>query len=90
MMTEGGASSDARIAFAFRRATARAPSGDEAKVLRETFDRRWARFRADPEAAKKLIATGESPRNASLDPAELAAYTMVSSMILNLDETITK
>jgi hypothetical protein len=90
MMTEGGTNSDERIAFAFRLATARGPSIEEAKVLRETFDRRWVQFRADLEKAKKLVATGESPRNMSLDPAELAAYATVASMILNLDETITK
>jgi hypothetical protein len=90
MMTEGGVSSDERIAFAFKLATARGPSIDEAKVLRETFDRRWVYFRANPEAAKKLVSIGESPRNDKLDVAELAAHTTVASMVLNLDETITK
>ena len=42
------------------------------------------------EAAKKLLAVGESPRDATLNEAELAAWTTVASTILNLDETITK
>jgi hypothetical protein len=47
-------------------------------------------FRKDPRAAAKLIAVGESPRDTRLDPVELAAWTTVTSAILNLDETITK
>jgi hypothetical protein len=49
-----------------------------------------ARFGADPAAAKKLLAVGESPRDTTLDEAELAAWTTVANTILNLDETITK
>ncbi|MGH9842622.1 MAG: hypothetical protein ACREEM_28090 [Blastocatellia bacterium] len=37
-----------------------------------------------------LLRIGESARDATMDPAELAAWTMVASAILNLDETITK
>jgi hypothetical protein len=47
-------------------------------------------FRADAEAAKQLLAVGESKRDEALDPAEHAAWTMVANLILNLDETITK
>jgi hypothetical protein len=90
MMREGGSSAEERIAYAFKLATARGPSGSELKVLKETFDRRLAHFRASAENTKKLLAIGESPRDEKLDSAELAAYTTVASMILNLDETITK
>jgi len=41
-------------------------------------------------AALELISVGESPRNETLDVAELASYTMVANLILNLDGTITK
>ena len=46
-------------------------------------------FRSRP-AALALVQTGESPRNEKLDVSELAAYTAVAGLILNLDETITK
>ena len=36
------------------------------------------------------MAVGESGRNDRLDLADLAAYTALASVILNLDETITK
>ena len=71
-------------------ATARAPDPAEQKVLRETFDRRLVHYKTKPDAAKQLVSAGESPRDDKLDVTELAAYTTVASMILNLDETITK
>ena len=49
-----------------------------------------ARFRADEPTALKLLSVGESPRNEQLPPAELAAWSIVASVILNLDETVTK
>jgi hypothetical protein len=90
IMTEGGESNDARIAFAFRLATARMPKAAEIAVLRTIYDRERAIYKKDPGAAKKLLSIGESPRNEKLDQAELAAWTTAASVILNLDETITK
>ncbi len=49
-----------------------------------------ARFRRDPRAAAALVDAGESTRDPRLDPCELAAYTAMAQLILNLDETITK
>ncbi len=48
------------------------------------------RYRADPEAAKKLISTGLTPQPAELDPVELAAWTSVVRALFNLHETITR
>jgi hypothetical protein len=45
-------------------------------------------YRADADAAKKLISAGESKYDAHLDPAELAAHTAVASLLLNMDETL--
>jgi mono/diheme cytochrome c family protein len=89
MMTEAG-TPDERIAFAFRLATARRPSAEEVGVLRQVFERQLGKYRADAAAARKLLAIGEAPRNERLPEAELAAWTIVASMILNLDETVTK
>jgi len=90
ILTQGGATTDERIAFAFRTATARKPSTAEARVLREVFEQQLAAFRKAPEAAAKSLKVGESPRNEKLDAAEHAAWTAIARMILNLDETITK
>ena len=46
--------------------------------------------RANRRAAADLVRVGEHPLDASLDPCELAAYTAVAGLILNLDETITE
>jgi hypothetical protein len=89
-LLEGGKDRDGRIAYAFRLATARKPTGKEVKVLRGLLGDRLASFRKDRAAAVKLLGVGESPRDLRLDAAELAAWTTVSSVILNLDETITK
>jgi hypothetical protein len=90
MMHEGGERVDDRLAFGFRLATAHAPTPDELSILRETFDRRLAQYKAKPDAAAKLLSIGESPRDEKLNASELAAYTTLASMVLNLDETITK
>ncbi len=90
MMHEGGATPDERIAYGFKLATSRTPDAGEAAVLRDSFDHYLARYQADRGAAEKLLAEGESPRDQSLDPVEQAGYAAVASLILNLDETITK
>lgn len=89
-LLEGGRDPKARLAFAFRLATARAPSDQEVKVLRTLLDGRLKTYRQDRQAALKLLSVGESRRDKRLDAAELAAYTTVASVIFNLDETISK
>jgi hypothetical protein len=79
-----------RIELAFELATARRPSDLERGVLAELFDSELAAFRKDRDAALKLLAIGEAPGNRSLDPAELAAWAVVASAVLNLDEVVTK
>ena len=90
MLLEGGETPDQRIIFAFRRATARLPSEYERQTLAANLKKRLQQFRTAPEAAKKLIAFGESKADSRIEPSDLAAYTMTASVILNLDETITK
>jgi len=90
MIGEAGRDPAARINFAFRLATARRPKAKERQVLRDLAERETAEYRRNPEAASNLLHVGESRFDARLDPGELAAWTTVASVILNLDETITK
>ena len=90
LVTEAGSSAEERIELAFRLLTARRPKPQESQVLRSIYEQQLAVYRADNKAATQLLAVGESRRNSELDAAELAAWTMVVSTILNLDETITK
>jgi hypothetical protein len=90
VMKEGGTTPEQRLAFAFRLATARPPTEAELKILVSGFAQHRDRYRNDKEAALKLVSVGESRRDEKLDVGELAAYTAVASLILNLDEAITK
>ena len=90
MLREGGDDDSARVAFGFRLATARAPTAAETRVLTTTLEKLRAEFTAHPEDAAGVIKVGASPIDATLPAPELAAASAVASMILNLDETITK
>jgi len=90
VMREGGSSPAERIAYAFKLCTARAPQPAESKLLAQIYESQLARYRQDVEAAKKLTTVGESPVPGDLDVSELAAWTAIGNVLLNLDETITK
>jgi len=90
IMNEGGTTRESHLTFAFKCALSRTPNAEEEKVLVGIHEAALKRFRADREAAKKLLSVGESSRDPKLDEVELAAWTVVASTILNLDETISK
>ena len=90
ILTTGGATDDERLAFAFRLCTARLPVDAEKSALLASLTRLRAQYAQEPEAAKKLITTGESKPDPKLDPIDLAAHTALASLLLNLDETLTK
>ena len=90
MLTKGGGTPEERIGYAFRLATARGLSRPRAEILLSSFRHYLEQYRADRKAALKLLSIGEHPRNEKLDVSELAAYTAMASLILNLDETVTK
>ncbi len=90
MMHEGGDTLDAKAAFGFRLVTARRPDTLEAAVLVDQFRKQREYFRSHPEAAEQLLGVGESPRDESLPPVDLAAWTMTANVLLNIDETICK
>ena len=81
---------EARINRAFRLATSRYPTQEEMNVLMNRLDTLRAQYTDDPQAASDLLAVGEYPHNESLDPVEHAALTGICSLILNLDETLSK
>jgi hypothetical protein len=87
---EGARGDEARLRLAFRLATARYPDAKEMKVLRGALARQRTVYAKDPEAAGALVKVGESPAPAAFKAQDLAAWTNVCSVILNLDETVTK
>lgn len=89
-LREAGATPEARIDYAFRRVLARKPLPREIAVLRKAVDQQIGVYRADPKSADKLLEIGASKPDASIAAPELAAWTNVMAMVLNLDEAITK
>ena len=81
---------EARIEFAYRSVLARQPDETESGVVLEFFKRQLAKYQAAPEEAKKAINFGDSKPPAGVDEAELAAWTLVANLILNLDEAIVR
>jgi hypothetical protein len=90
MLREGGSSTNDRLTFGFRLATGRVPSAAELSSLRTSLEKYTARFRRSASAAEEFVSHGESPRDKSLDVVELAAHTAVASVLLNMDETVSK
>jgi hypothetical protein len=90
MMQEGGHSPESRIAFAFRLSSARLPTEKETALLRRVFDEQLLKYRKDRADAEKLLTVGEAKRQEKLDAAELAAWSVVANVILNLDEVVTR
>ncbi|MCU0795951.1 MAG: PSD1 and planctomycete cytochrome C domain-containing protein [Akkermansiaceae bacterium] len=81
---------EARLKDAFRRVTSRPAAAEEMQILQRALTRERDRYRSDPAAAASLLATGESPADPTLDPAEHAAWTQLCSMLLNLSESFTR
>ena len=90
ILQEGGATMDERLTFAFRHVVARAPTERERKLLRQLVEEQLVDYRRRADKAEALLKVGESPREAKLDPSELAAWTIFASTLLNLDEALTK
>ncbi|MBI3209590.1 MAG: DUF1553 domain-containing protein [Candidatus Solibacter usitatus] len=90
MMREGGSSPTDRIAYAFLLTLARAPRSGEGEVLMANYRNRLDYYQTNRDAALKLLSQGDSKRDETFDASELAAYASVASLILNLDEVITK
>jgi hypothetical protein len=92
-LEHGGTTDDDRISYAFRRTLARPPSDAERQELRSLVDKQRKRM-AEGWLNPNEIATGKVAPSRELPsvgtPTQLAAYTVLSRVLLNLDETITK
>ena len=84
----GGDSDAARLEWVFRTVTARRPDPEEQAVLLRGLEEDLGRFRADPAAARQLLAVGNSPATDSIPPETLAAWTLITTLLLNLDEVL--
>jgi hypothetical protein len=90
MLTEGGPTPESRVAFAFGLVLGRPPEAGESAVVLRQLATHLERYKADESAAKQLVAHGESKPRAGLAAADVAAYTLVANMLLNLDEALNR
>jgi hypothetical protein len=89
-ISEGGESAAEKVVWMFRQCLLRVPQTYEVDGLLGDFVAYRNDYKADPEAAQQLVSVGETAPSTKLSAEELAAWTMVASTLLNLDETISK
>jgi hypothetical protein len=90
ILKEGGKNAGERLTWAFRTVLSRRPKAEEMKVLAAVYAKHAREYQADPAAARKLVSTGEYPLPQGADVSDLAAWTSVARVLLNLHETITR
>ncbi len=89
-LRESGSSAEARAVFILRQSLQRLPSPQEVQGLVTDADAFLADYTANPEAAQALVQVGEYTPADDLNTTELAAWTMVCNLVLNLDEVLNK
>ena len=90
LLTPGAASDEQRLDAAFERALARPVTGKEKMSLLKFLEQQRQHHHEDTEEAAKLLKVGIAPTPAGLEKSELAAWTQVCRVILNLQETVTR
>jgi hypothetical protein len=90
ILREAPKDSRARLDHAYMLVLGRQPSDTERKTMGKLFSYAQKDFKQRPDAAKKLIAIGQTPADAAHDPVLLAAWTTVCRAMLNLSETTTR
>jgi hypothetical protein len=90
VLTEGGKDDTDRITFLYRTVLSRKPDADELRLVTAALAKQRELFAADYAAAAKLVALGESKPRSAAPVTETAAWAMTASLVLNLDETVSR
>jgi hypothetical protein len=90
ILSECAGTAHERVVWAWQLALQRDPTDEEINTIHVLFDERLADYQADAPAADAVLNTGLAPAPPALDKAELAAWTHVARVLLNLHETITR
>jgi hypothetical protein len=88
ILREGGPDLPSRTRFAWRTALGRIPDERESSILERSITTQLATYQQDPAAAADLIRIGDYPNPEGINPQELAAWTTLANVLLNLNETI--
>jgi hypothetical protein len=79
-----------RVDFAYRVVLSRSPLPAEVSLLEAFYLKGLVKYRKTPAEASAAVGFGDSPVPKGLDIPELAAWTLVANLILNLDESIVR
>ena len=90
IISDGGESVTDRINWAYQWALSRTPQPKELEIMTSLYEKHQAEYTANLDDANALVATGEAATTEGVEPAELAAWTSIGRVILNLHETITR
>ncbi len=90
ILKEGGKDFKSRLDHAFILTTSRPADELRQEVLKATLDEQQAIFKKEPKRATDLLSVGESKRDETIEASEHAAWTILASMILNLDENLNR
>lgn len=90
ILTQTSGTPEQKLTWAFQQALQRNPSVSEQKTLLMVYNQQLAAYKADTTASDALLKTGYAPLPTALDKPELAAWTHVARVLLNLHETITR
>jgi hypothetical protein len=83
-----GSSAGERITLAYRLVPARTPEPEELAIAERALDKYLQKYQANAEAAQQVVSNGESKPSPQHEVPELAAYTMLANLLMNLDETL--
>jgi hypothetical protein len=90
IVREGGSTAEARARYGFQLCTGRPPRPEQVKPLTTLYHSEFERYRQNPPAAKSLATDPLGPLPSGMDPADLAAWTTVANVLLNLDGLLIK
>lgn len=90
ILAEGEGTPEKQIVWAWQQTLQREPTAAELKTVGALYQKHLSEYREDASAAGELITVGQQPAPKDLDPAQLAAWTHVARVLLNLHETITR
>lgn len=90
IMAQGGGTSAERLRYGFRLCLSRPPNEAEAARLLQLFEQARGRFEQRTEEARRLATEPLGPAPSGMNVSELAAWTVVGNVVLNLDETMMK
>lgn len=90
ILREGGTTTDDRLNFAYRVCVSRPATDRERQILSSRLSHMTTRYAAQPAEVEALLKVGEAAVDPTLPAAEIAAWTTIAAIVLNLDETLSK